>query len=208
MDPKSEALQVAIGSLLGDGHLKGLSKRKCESQLYVSQHQSKLSYLQWLHDKMADKFAMNNILPKKGYEQSYFMTKPNQTLGWLTRQFYVGRRKIVPLAIDELLVSPLSLAVWFMNDGTLDNRAKEHFNPMIATYNFSFDECEKLKKTMSDNFGIDCSVTRCQMRGKVYPRLYIRSKSARKFLEIVKLFIQPVFMYKVGVGSASSSGNT
>ncbi len=191
------ATQVAIGSILGDGCLKQLSKRQEASQLYVSQHSSKLAYLDWLHKELGKEFVMNSIRPKKGYEQHYFMTKPQVKLGVLMKKFYPNGTKIVPEDINSLLKNPISLAVWYMDDGTLDVRQGYHRNAMIATYNFSFEDCQRLAMTVRDNFSVEMSVTKCTMRGKCYPRLYVRSSSMSRFISLIKPFIQPVFHYKV-----------
>lgn len=196
-----EYIQVAIGSILGDGNLKQLSKRAGASQLYVSQHSDKLSYLEWLHFKLSKGFAMNPIRPKKGYKQYYFMTKPNKTLGLFKRKFYPNGKKIIPADIDRLLKDSMSLAVWYMDDGTLDKRPKYHYNAWFATHGFSFDGCEILSKTLKKNFGLEISVIKGKMRDKVYPRLYVKSQSMDKFISLVKPFILPVFRYKIGLES-------
>jgi len=189
--------QVAVGSILGDGCLKQLSKRKKCSQLYVSQHTSKLPYLEWLHCKLKQGFAINSIKSKKGYSQYYFMTKPDRRLGLLKEVFYPEGLKIIPSNINELLTYPTSLAVWYMDDGTLDRRSKYHYNALFATYGFSFEGCDLLTKVLHNNFGLDASVTSCKMRSKIYPRLYIKSASMDSFISLVQPFIHPVFQYKI-----------
>ena len=191
-------IQVAIGSILGDGCLTYLSKRKNNSQLYVSQHKSKLAYLEWLYQQLETGFVMNPIKPKKGYEQYYLTTKPHKDLGKLMMKFYPDGKKIIPVDIQSLLISPISLAVWYMDDGTLDNRLKNHKNSLLATYCFSFDDCHRLSKAIKINFGVEMIVTKCTMRGKLYPRLYVKSTSQARFLSIVNKFVQPVFRYKMG----------
>lgn len=190
-------IQVAIGSILGDGNLKQLSKRAEASQLYVSQHSSKLPYLEWLHERLGGGFAMNPIKPKKGYEQHYFMTKPEKGLGCLMEKFYPKGKKIIPEDISDLLRHPLSLAVWYMDDGTLDKRSKYHYNALIATYGFSFGGCERLSETLHKNFGLEVSVTKCKMRSKIYPRLYVKSRSMDSFISLIKPYTHPIFEYKI-----------
>jgi hypothetical protein len=194
-----KGIQIAIGSVLGDGFLHRLSKRKSTSQLYVSQHDSKLPYLKWLHSELGKNIKMNPIKPKTGYQQHWFMSEPDQRLGYLKRSFYFERRKIIPFNIKELLNNDRSLAVWYMDDGNLDKRSKYHCNSAIATYCFSFRECETLSEVFKENFGIKVSVNKTKMRGKIYPRLYIWSESMDRFVSLVKPFIHPVFNYKVGI---------
>ena len=192
-----EHIQVAIGSILGDGNLKQLSKKGKASQLYVSQHSSKLPYLEWLHERLGEGFAMNPIKPKKGYEQHYFMTKPEKGLGYLMEKFYPEGKKIIPEDISDLLIHPLSLAVWYMDDGTLDKRSKYHYNALIATYGFSFKGCERLSEALHKNFGLEVSVTKCKMRDVIYPRLYVKSESMDDFVSLIKPHIHPIFEYKI-----------
>lgn len=191
------SIQAAIGSVLGDGFLHKLGKRKLTSQIYVSQHDTKLSYLEWLHSKLGEGIEMNPIKPKKGYQQHWFMSKPDKNLGYLKSQFYFKGKKIIPSGIENLLISPLSLAVWYMDDGNLDKRSKYHLNSTIATYCFDFKECDLLSEVLKKNFGIVSSVNQSTMRGKIYPRLYIRSESMDKFITLIKPHIQPVFYYKI-----------
>ena len=197
-----DIFQIVIGSILGDGSLSPLTKRRHSSSIDISQHIDKLSYLKWLHKTLRKKFFLNSIKPKKGFEQIYrFRSKPNITLGILRNKFYSSHdgKKIIPSDIQKLLRNPIALAIWYMDDGTLDNRHKYHFNSSIATYCFTFEECNMLKETLRNNFGINVSVNQSTMRGKIYPRIYIKSESMGNFIKMVKPYIHPVFNYKIGI---------
>lgn len=195
-------VQIAIGSILGDGSLTPLTKRRQFSSIDISQHIDKLPYLEWLHKTLGKKFIVNPIRRKKGFEQIYrFRSKPNKTLGILRNKFYSHHsgKKLIPSDIQELLKDPISLAVWYMDDGTLDKRHKYHFNSSIATYCFTFKECNVLKEILKDNFGLNVSVNQSTMRGKIYPRIYIKSESMKDFIDMIKPHIHPVFNYKIGI---------
>lgn len=105
--------------------------------------------------------------------------------------------KIVPPNIEEILTEPISLAVWYMDDGTLDFRELYHCNVMIATYGFTFSDCKLLVNTLFHNFGIHANVTKCTMRGKIYPRLYVWAKDSIKFIDLVESYILPCMKHKV-----------
>jgi hypothetical protein len=125
-------IQVIIGSILGDG---SLSPGKF-STIDISQHVDKLPYLEWLHKTLGIRFLLNPIKQKKGFKQMYrFRSKPSEILGIFRSKFYSRQtgKKIIPSDIKELLENPMSLAVWYMDDGTLDKREKYHFNSSIAT---------------------------------------------------------------------------
>lgn len=194
--------QIIVGSVLGDGSLSPLTKRNKCSTLDISQQKSKLPYLRWLYNQLANRFELNPITQKKGFENQYrFKSKPSKILGTFRSKFYDTStgRKIIPGDIGELLKNPLSLAVWYMDDGTLDKRYKYHLNSSIATNCFSFEECYLLSEVLDKNFKLKTSVNKTTMRGKVYPRIYFRSECMNDFVKIVKPYIHSVFNYKLGI---------
>ena len=198
----SDINQIIVGSILGDGSLSPLTKRNKYSTLDISQHESKLPYLRWLYDQLTKKFELNPIYQKKGFESQYrFRSKSNRTLGIFRSKFYdnLTGRKIIPTDIGDLLKNPISLAVWYMDDGTLDKRYKYHLNSSIATNCFSFEECGLLSEVLNNNFKLKTSVNKTTMRGKIYPRIYFKSECMNDFIKIIKPYIHSVFNYKIGI---------
>jgi len=155
-----------------------------------------LSYLQWLHVELSP-LGVSELKPKKNYHQHRFYTKATMEIGQLRNLFYPQGQKIVPKSIKQILVDPLTLAVWYMDDGTLDCRSKYHYNTLFATHCFSYDDCAALAKTLKDNFDLKVSVCRCLMRGKLRFRLYVNSPSMERFINLVKPYINPCFEYKI-----------
>lgn len=138
------------------------------------------------------------IRKKKGFHQFRFYTKSVKSIGELRTIFYdTAGRKRIPKNIAYYLTNPLTLAVWYQDDGTLDFRDKYHANALIATHCFTFEECQLLARALYKNFNLDVRVCRCQMRGKLYFRLYVTSKSMQLFMQLVKPFIQNCFRYKL-----------
>lgn len=188
--------QVVVGLILGDGNLRPPTKRKGESLLDVKYNDRYLSYLRWLH-QVFQPIGVNPIRSKKEYNQHRFYTKPSKEMGDLYKIFYPQGKKIVPKEIFKLLSHPLSLAVWYMDDGSLDFRDKYHFNACFATYNFSKNDCELLREVLDLNFGLKAKVHKSTMRGKIYFRLYILAGSMEKFIKLVSPYILPCFSYKI-----------
>ena len=59
--------------------------------------------------------------------------------------------KIVPVNIKQLLVDPIALAVWYLDDGT----KRDNCNACrFATQSFSLNENELLVSCLKDNFGL------------------------------------------------------
>ncbi len=185
---------ILIGSILGDGHLDKSTRNG--SRWIVKYDDGRLDYLGWLRDQTRS-LIPSELKRKKGYHQHYFSTKPSLEIAGYRHIFYPKGKKVVPRNIRFLLRDPLSLAVWYMDDGCLDKRDKYHFNANLATYCFSYEECERLAKTLKANFKVKARVHKCTMRGKLRYRLYIMAASMPLFVTIVRPYIQPSLLYKI-----------
>ena len=87
---------------------------------------------------------------------------------------------MVPKDLLNLILSPLSLAVWYMDDGSLYWRLKEHNGFRLCTNCFSKGDVNHLKNILYDNFGVESTVQNTSCRGISYPRLYIGMKGREK----------------------------
>lgn len=181
---------ILIGSALGDGHITRIRSKKGTSSLYVKYSPKSKEYINWLYNSL--KPIGVGKLQKRKNGQRQFNTRVSVEIGKYRKLFYPDGIKIVPRNIKELLTDPLSLAVWYMDDGTLDFRELYHCNISIATYGFTFQECKLLTDMLWDNFGVKSSVTKCTMRGKVYPRLYLWTEGTSRFLDLVEPYVSEI----------------
>lgn len=188
---------IVVGSLLGDGWLEPIRSRTGTSIYHVKYDDKSFGYLTWLRQQVLE-LNPSSLKQKPNYTQHYFYTQARKDIGDLRRIFYPKEGiKRVPENIEELLVDPVALAVWYQDDGTLDRRLKYHWNARIATYCFPYDDCVRLQKTLKNNFNVNVSVCRCQMRGTVYYQLYILSTSMNRFIELIRPYIHKEFAYKI-----------
>lgn len=187
---------ILIGLTLGDGYLTPFVGKSRRSRVEIKGDDKNLSYLAWLHEELQP-LGVSELKPKKNYHQHRFYTKTTEGIGELRAMFYPNGRKIVPSTIKDFLISPLSIAVWYQDDGTLDNRRKEHFNSLFATHCFSLNDCKLLADALRTNFNLDARVCKCQMRNKLRYRLYITSPSMGRFISLVEPYINPCFEYKI-----------
>lgn len=193
---KRRTKAILLGLILGDGHLMKPYGNAARSALDIKYDQKHLSYLTWLHQELAE-LNPSPIRRKQGFHQYRFYTEKRDDIGLLRRQYYPKGTKRVPTDIIKHLTDPLTLAVWYQDDGTLDFRRGYHANALIATHCFSRHECELLAKALNANFGLDVRVCRCLMRGKLYYRLYITSKSMERFMELISPYMNKCFQYKI-----------
>ena len=99
--------------------------------------------------------------------------------------FYKGGKKVVP---NDLTLNGLSLAVWFMDDGSRSRNAW-----YLNTQQFSVVEQQSLAKTLDDCFGIESTLN----RDKSYYRIRIRCSSGTLLREAIEPCLLACFRYKL-----------
>ncbi len=192
--PLSQIQQyILTGLLLGDGCLERKSKN---SRLQVKQSVGKKEYVFWLYNYFSE-FVKTPPQQRKDTDQWYFATRSLPQFEEWNTVFYKNRKKIVPENISQLLASPVTLAVWFMDDGTLDYREKSHYSFTYSTDSFSVQEVSLLQTALLENFGIESSIQTPKSRGKKYTKLYIGKNGRERFIKIIQPHILDCFAYKV-----------
>jgi len=181
--------------MLGDGGVY-IPKKYINAHFQIKQSDKYREYLFWLFGELKDLCGSG---PKQRMDnaQWYFQTRAFEDLTALQNIFYDNRKKIVPENIKELLISPLSLAVWFMDDGTLDYRLKDHCAFHLCTNCFSKVEAQLLADVLKENFGIMASVHYTLCRGKRHSRVYIGAKGRDQFIKLISPYILDCFKYKL-----------
>ena len=111
--------------------------------------------------------------------------------------FYGSGSKSVPATIKKLPVSSLSLAVWFMDDGTLDYRVKSHYSFSFSTDSFSQSDVRLLQEVLYEKFKIKTSIQTPSCRGKKYIKLYVGKDGRDIFLSTIQPYILSCFDYKL-----------
>jgi hypothetical protein len=180
-------LSIIIGSLLGDGYLRIVSGRK-NALFEVNHSYSQKEYVDW-------KFNMLNSICRSGPKMRHgnggrvayrFNTRQNNELTGLHRKFYEEGKKVVP---KELLLDPISLAVWFMDDGSWCRESDVYLN----TQQFCNEDQERCMEMLS-RFGIQSSLN----KDKTYRRVRFKKSSLSKLWEIITPHIIPSMKYKLG----------
>lgn len=187
--------EVLIGTLLGDGYLYPTVSGKY-AYLRICHGPKQKDYVWWKYGYFQDwvlsppRYQLQNkAIPQLG-GYYWFKTIAHRQFLEYRQIFYLNREKIVPPNIGELLVSPLSLAVWYMDDGSLNGRVL-HLN----TQGFSEKENLLLRSVLKHNFGIDCSLNKSGNIGKGYI-LYVPKAEAEKFLSLIDQHLRECMSYK------------
>lgn len=194
---------IIVGNILGDGGVY-VNNWGHLPYYYIKQRKENKDYIFWLYKEFSQ-LCPSSPKQRKDNGQWYFYTSSSESFLPFRTAFYRNRRKVVPRDIDKLLTSPLSLAVWYMDDGHLDYREKYHcsFNLMINS--FTLDEAAMLSKVLKKNFGVIATIQNPLCRGKRHPRLYIGVSGRERFLTLIQPYIHQCFAYKLPQNRISPS---
>jgi hypothetical protein len=173
---------IIIGCLLGDGSMRC----KANALLEINHSIKQREYVDWKYSEL------ENLVSTKPHRRSgnagriayKFTTRSLPALTEIYRKFYLSGKKMIP---DNFKMHPLSLAIWFMDDG-----CKSYHAVYLNTQKFDVAEQCKLAGLLKDKFGIKTTLN----KDKKYYRLRIAVSSVKKFLEIIKPYLLPMFCYK------------
>lgn len=185
--------EIILGNILGDGSLEFNGFHG--TRLQIKQSEKYKDYVFWLYDELQN---LCNSEPKQRADNSqwYFSTKHLERLTLWYRLFYSPNKQI-PRNIGDLLTSPKTLAVWYMDDGSLDWRPKDHYAFTLNTDCFSLKDVYLLREMLRRNFGINASVNNTLCRGKRYPRIYIGAEGRDRFLSLIEAYVLGCFSHKL-----------
>ena len=180
---------VLVGTLLGDG---SIAKHGHHHRLFVKHKLAHRALAEWKRTVFADFTTMplhqfDQRLNGKLYPCVQFVTRTDPVFLEWRQRFYRERRKVVPAEISSL-VSPLSIAVWLMDDGTAD-RAGVSFQ----THSFELAEVESLAALLGERFEIEAST----MKNKGRWIVYVPKRGLGQLRSIVDTHVLPEFAYKL-----------
>ena len=183
---------IIVGLLLGDGHLETQNQGRTY-RLKVEHGESQGDYVQWLFRELRDWIPAREPYIKirsDGTRNVGFNTYSHGSLRYYGHQFYADGRKQLP-AIIHKMIKPISIAVWFMDDGS--RKSAHHHTYILHTLGYTRSELERAQIMFERKFGI--KVVLHKQKGK-YWRLYIRSESAKVFETLVGEYVQPIVSMK------------
>ena len=185
---------IIIGTILGDSYI--CRSQSGKTSIQIKQADRYKEYVFWLHRQLKDLF-LSAPRQRKDNQQWYVNSSFSGELNRVHDIFYINRKKVIPKNIKDILISPISLAVWFMDDGTLDYREKDHCAFHLCTNCFTKVEVRKLIDVLDSNFGIKSSLHYTLCRGKRHARIYIGARGRERFIELINPFVLNCFKYKL-----------
>lgn len=184
---------MVYGSLLGDGHIQQV---KGTSRYKESHCLDQKPYLEWKHDVLRplslriteDNKEMASGLVTRGFS---FRTHFHPCFNEFRNLFY-RPEKILPEDFEER-VNPFILAIWYMDDGSLDGFEKKGY--VTISSSFSTEAIERVLSIL--NYKYSLSVTYSHVCNQTKGLNIIRIHDTDKFFNLTENFILPCMRYKI-----------
>lgn len=193
-----DILSIFYGLLLSDGHAERRSTGQ-GTRLSIVQESYNSEYLLWLYNKISYLGYCSERTPKiqtrlglggKLRQVIRFHTYTYTSLNVLHSAWYVDGVKRIPSDILEYL-TPICLAIWIIGDGARVGKGIK-----LCTNSFTYEECVLLAETLYVLYGLKCSV---QSAGALRQyHVYVFAESIPSLKNLVKPFIVPSMLYKLG----------
>jgi hypothetical protein len=187
---------IIVGTLLGDGHLETQNGRKT-FRLKIEHTSSQELYTIWLYEQLQT-WVQTPIAIKPKHVNGvttthhWFQTLSVAQFRFYGLQFYdLQGCKKVPKIIRRLL-TPLALAIWFMDNGSA--KSKHHRAVILNTQCFERQQIVRLQDALAQRYGLESKI-RTQKDGL---QILISGESAHSFMLIVLPYTLPNFYYKFG----------
>jgi recombination protein RecA len=192
---------LLLGSLLGDASLK--QESRMTASLREEHAQPQKAYVKW-KERAFGRLCRKSSDNSNGYG---FNTVALYEFGQIRGKFYSGNKRhkhITPELLEEL--NPLSLAVWYQDDGTNNSRYTAYNSKTIYLHRLSEEECRAIEKVFAAKFGLTCRV-RFHPKG-ASSRIDFCGAQADKFEDIIRPYCHRSMAYKLtrheGIGAALS----
>ncbi|MDO8594318.1 MAG: LAGLIDADG endonuclease [bacterium] len=185
---------VIIGTLLGDGYLRIFPKRK-DALLEINHSYTQKEYVDWKYSVLRNVCTSAPKMRKgNGSRIAYrFYSKQLAELTELYEQFYRGGKKIIP---ENLVIDPIILSVWFMDDGSRCRDCDVYLN----TQQFSIEDQKKLIYALSE-VGLEANLN----KDKIYYRLRFLKSSLPKLRALLKGIVISSMQYKLSYNPVETS---
>ena len=182
-------LEVIRGSLLGDGALSFSASNHLGVRFRMGHGEKQENYLRWKASLFSN---IKQCITKNKKGDIFCDLTPLPELYSLRNEMYRGKYKfLTPEFVSNL--SPLSLGIWYMDDGHLDIRDSGKGRIAICAEAIHPDSRELLKGILETKYGI---ITRLGKQG-YKAVLFFDQSNSDKFMQLVRKYIHPSMKYKL-----------
>jgi recombination protein RecA len=192
--------QVVLGGLMGDGNLSRTGKYGLNARFRMGHGAKQVDYLDWKASLFGN-IEQSRTTNAKG--AGFVDLTPLPELAELREAVYFGDGKKT-LSFEFLKsLTPLALAIWYMDDGSFQNRSKGlqertkdgSGRSEICIEAFSEGSRERLVETLADRFDLHPTLS---LRGKRQVAVLTFAKDETAQLhELIAPYVHPSMQYKL-----------
>lgn len=189
---------IVYGTLLGDGYLRPTNNSSGNHSYALSlcHGEKQLDYLKWKYEEL------KNFVHKEAFTvstRSFHGNAPTYSFNTISHPFLNeahtvcysvnGKKDITQNWLDKL--SPLSIAVWYLDDGSLNKR---YHTIVLCTNSFSREGQQLAVNYFRDRYDIHACL---EPRRNGQTVIRINASESRKFMDIVSPYVPPCMSYKL-----------
>lgn len=195
-----QQFQIVLGSLMGDGNLSPNRRGRNGVRFRMGHGVKQIDYLQWKVDLLGN---VKHSVRENDKGSRFVDFTPLPELGELRRAVYLGDGKKF-LSEDYLkALTPLALAIWYMDDGSFTVRSKglqqrtEGGSGRIEICVEAMTEGSRVRLCdyLRDAHGLDVRLRSAGTAGKAV--LTFSTAASAAFQEIVAPYMAPTMDYKL-----------
>lgn len=199
-----EQKEFLVGTLLGDGCIAPTGRKNKSYHFLVGHCEKQKDLLMWKKIVLGNFVnVINKRIDKRGNSIMYnFSSITHNEFRFFYNLFYQNGKKIIR---DELInyVTPFSLAVWIMDDGSLNKGV----NLRLSTDGFSKEDNEKLQYILKVNFDIRSKVCTYQRNNKAYYFISLNKENTIKASKLTEKYFVDCMKYKLYRSSTTNMPN-
>lgn len=183
-----EQMDFCVGSILGDGSIR--SKNGITAQMRFGHGVKQNEYCKWKMNVFNKSFIGYKGVTNKG--EFRFDTKYTHELMILNNKISIVDKWHVPQEVVDL-ITPLSLAIWYLDDGSFEGHYQKWGNgkSFISAKSMTVDTLERIAKHL-ENFGLKATVYNQAQRG-----LYFYGEENFKMHQLIAKYVPKCMEHKI-----------
>ena len=172
---------LIVGKLLGDGHLETQNNGKTY-RLKIEHSEKQIDYVEWMF-KILKPLVKTDIQTKINSKSVRFQTLSFGELRFYGQQFYKDGRKVIPKLFSKL-IDELSLAIWFMDDGS--KKSSKHNTYIIHSLGYTKKELRQVCEVLDRKFNLKFNLYKQNNKNWC---MYLQSKSIGDFESMILPYV-------------------
>jgi len=187
--------EIIVGAILGDACLERNGKNV---RLRIDHGHKQQALVEWKHQQLADvhpslprRVEVHDARTNRVYVHYRFVSATIEELNPFFDVFYgTDGVKRIPMNIATYLISALSIAVWYMDDG---GRRGDCRSGYFNTQGYQTPEVELLRDCLLKNFSLPTTLHFAASR----PRIYVAAAHFERFCDLIRNDVIPDMRYKL-----------